>query len=218
MLSSLDGKISTGDTDKRDVDKDFPTIQGIKEGLFQYYQLEKKTDFNSLNTGKVMAKIGINKKQKIQKIPINFIIIDNYHLTPLGVSNLLKKCNALFLVTSNPHHPAFKVTGKNIQLLFFPKIIDFPILFKKLKQEYGIQKVTIQSGGTLNSLLVRKGLIDRVSLVIAPALIGGKNTPTLIDGKSLRTATKLKLIKSLKLIKINKLKNSYLHLVYDITN
>ena len=42
MLSSVDGKISTGNIDKRDVDKDFPKIEGLKEGLQQYYALEKQ--------------------------------------------------------------------------------------------------------------------------------------------------------------------------------
>ena len=37
MLSSVDGKISTGATDNLDVDKDFPQIAGVKEGLAQYY-------------------------------------------------------------------------------------------------------------------------------------------------------------------------------------
>ena len=36
MLMSLDGKISTGASDDRDVDKDFPNIAGLKEGLPQY--------------------------------------------------------------------------------------------------------------------------------------------------------------------------------------
>ena len=50
MICSLDGKISTGETDERDVDKDFPKIKGVKEGLKQYYQLECRTDINSFNT------------------------------------------------------------------------------------------------------------------------------------------------------------------------
>ena len=58
MLESLDGKISTGAGDNLDIDKDFPMIQGVKEGLHQYYELEGKTDWFSLNTGRVMAKIG----------------------------------------------------------------------------------------------------------------------------------------------------------------
>ena len=35
MLISVDGKISTGATDDLDVDKDFPEIIGVKEGLQQ---------------------------------------------------------------------------------------------------------------------------------------------------------------------------------------
>lgn len=37
MLMSVDGKISTGSTDELDVDRDFPKIPGVKEGLHQYY-------------------------------------------------------------------------------------------------------------------------------------------------------------------------------------
>ena len=36
MLMSLDGKISPGASDSLDVDKDFPNIAGLKEGLPQY--------------------------------------------------------------------------------------------------------------------------------------------------------------------------------------
>ena len=36
MLMSVDGKISTGATDDLDVDKDFPKIKGVNEGLHQY--------------------------------------------------------------------------------------------------------------------------------------------------------------------------------------
>lgn len=41
MIMSLDGKISSGDTDALDVDADWKRIQGVKEGLYQYYDLEK---------------------------------------------------------------------------------------------------------------------------------------------------------------------------------
>ena len=33
MLMSVDGKISTGATDELDVDRDFPKIPGVREGL-----------------------------------------------------------------------------------------------------------------------------------------------------------------------------------------
>ena len=48
MLMSVDGKISTGAVDELDVDRDFPRINGVKEGLYQYYEIEKTTDLWSL--------------------------------------------------------------------------------------------------------------------------------------------------------------------------
>jgi len=56
-----------------------------------------------------------------------------------------------------------------------------------------------------------------VSIVIAPALVGGKETPTLLDGASLTLPNELKHIKVLKLVSVTKLKNSYLHLKYKVT-
>ena len=44
MLMSVDGKISTGATDDLDIDKDFPKIAGVREGLHQYYEIEQTTD------------------------------------------------------------------------------------------------------------------------------------------------------------------------------
>lgn len=58
MLMSVDGKISTGSTDKMDFDLDLPKIAGVKEGLHQYYEIEQTTDLWSFNTGRVYEKIG----------------------------------------------------------------------------------------------------------------------------------------------------------------
>ncbi|MFC1685761.1 dihydrofolate reductase family protein [Nanoarchaeota archaeon] len=218
LLESLDGKISTGESDKRDMDKDLPRIKGIKEGLQQYYALERKTDSHSLNTGRVMSKIGVNtNKNPIKGLPVSFIILDNNYLKKQGVLNLINNTKKLYLITSNKNHPAFKFKDR-LELIYYPKKVVFSDLFKRLKKKYKIDKITIQSGGNLNSILSRKGLIDRVSLVIAPALVGGSNTSTLIDGKSLFSDKDLKKIKALKLKTYKKLKNSYLHLVYDVLN
>ena len=81
-----------------------------------------------------------------------------------------------------------------------------------------MERITIQSGGTLNAVFVREKLIDHISIVVAPALIGGRNTSTVIDGESLHSEIDLKNIKALKLIKCNILKDSYLHIQYDVIN
>lgn len=218
LIQSLDGKISTGDTDELDVDKDFKRIAGIKEGLHQYYDIEKQTDPFSLNTGRVMAKIGVNtRSQDPKKIGCSFVIIDNYpHLTENGIQYLAKWVHRLFLVTTNHSHPVFEVKKQhnNIEIIEYPNSVNLPDLLYRLKTHYSVEKLTIQSGGTLNASWIREGLIDYVSIVIAPCLIGGSKTQSLIGGESIHTEEDLRNIRTLDLVSCIQLNNSYIHLTY----
>lgn len=221
MLISADGKISTGDIDSRDFDIDLKKIKGVKEGLYQYYDIEKTTDINSFNTGRVMAKIGVNtKKEPKIKSPCTFIIIDNKpHLTDKEVLYLTKWVKRLILVSTNKQHPAFKMQHlSNLEVAYYSKKIDLPKLFVELKDKFKMKRVTLQSGGSINAELFRKGLIDRLSVVVAPCIVGGKNTSSLVDGLSLRKESDLKYIKTLSLDKIKRLKNSYLHIIYKVAS
>lgn len=223
MLSSLDGKISTGDTDVMDTDSDYKKIKGVSEGLHQYYDIEKTTDYYFMITGAVMAKkcesLNINeRKDEPPKISANCIIVDNFHLKASGIEYLLKKFESLTVVTVNENHPANEIKSKKLRVISYKDKIDFPDLFRKLKNDYDIEAITIQSGGTLNAVLLRNNLIDKISLVVAPCLIGGKNTPSLIDGESLHCLEELENIRALKLETCNVLENSYLHLRYDVIN
>ncbi len=217
LLMSVDGKISTGGGDERDFDKDLPNVAGVKEGLHQYYELEEKTDLWSFNTGRCMAKVGWNEeKAEIDQLPVAFVILDNKpHLTALGVSNLCKRTKKLYIVTTNPEHPAHSSTEANLEVVSCQDKVDFTDLFRRLKQS-GADNLTVQSGGEMNARLVREGLINNVSIVVAPLLVGGRATPTLIDGPSLATEADLHLLKPLKLVAADILPNSYLHLRYKV--
>lgn len=218
MLMSVDGKISTGADDERDFDKDMPNIPGVFEGRKQYDDLEQQTDLCSFNTGKVMAKVGWNEeKSEIEKIPVSFVIVDNKpHLTSRGISNLCKRTEKLYLVTTNPDHPARKSSEANLEVVYIEGAIDFTELFKQLKR-VGVNDLTIQSGGEMNSQLMRQGLIQNISVVVAPMIVGGKDTPTLVDGPSLITGEDLRYVKSLELQEAKTLNNSYLHLTYRVS-
>lgn len=56
MLESLEGKITSENTDELDADKNWCRIDGVKEGIQQYYEIEATTDCYTLNTGRVMTK------------------------------------------------------------------------------------------------------------------------------------------------------------------
>ena len=217
MLMSVDGKISTGAADEFDVDKDFPQIAGVREGLHQYYEIEQTTDLWSLNTGRVQEKMGANTKPLPGKTPVSFVLIDNKHLNEHGVRYFCALSKEFVLVTTNPAHPAFQVQESNLHIICQNQL-SLSDALAKLKAEFGCEHLTIQSGGTMNSLFLREKLFDYIDIVVAPVLIGGKDTSTLIDGQSLLTKSELSQLKALKLEECTVLENSYLRLRYKVIN
>ena len=215
MLMSVDGKISTGATDELDVDRDFPKIPGVREGLHQYYEIEQTTDLWSFNTGRVQAKMGVNEREFPDKTPVSFVLLDNHHLTEHGVRYFCAKSKQAVVITSNASHPAFHVDADNLHIIYQerPSLGD---ALERLKKECGCERLTVQSGGTVNSLFLRGKLLDYVDIVVAPVLIGGKDTPTLIDGKSLVSGAELSELGVLKLIDCSVLENSYIRLRYEV--
>ncbi|MCI8637659.1 MAG: deaminase [Coprococcus sp.] len=215
MLMSVDGKISTGASDTLDVDQDFPGIPGVGEGLHQYYELEQTTDLWSLNTGRVQKKMGVNEKDFPAKSPVSFVLLDNHHLTEHGIRYFCAWSKRFVLITQNPAHPAFSVKEENLYIIQQDSL-DLADALQTLKDDHGCERLTIQSGGTLNGLFLRSKLIDYVDIVIAPVLVGGKDTSTLIDGESITMIEDLNLLGVLQLEKCEALKESYIHLKYKV--
>ena len=215
LLTSVDGKISTGACDELDFDRDLPLIAGVGEGLHQYYEIEQTTDLWSLNSGRVMAKIGANVRELPEKSPVSFVIIDNTHLTEHGVRFMCAWAKNFVLVTANKNHPAFSVKAENLHIIL-QETLSLSAMLEKLYAEFDCDRITVQSGGTLNSLFLREGLLDFVDIVIAPVLVGGKDTSTLIDGKSLTAREELSGLGVLKLQDCIVLENSYLRLRYEV--
>ena len=221
MLTSLDGKISSGSTDINDSDRDFCRIDGVKEGLHQYYEIEQTTDLFSLNTGRTMAKIGVNDPDMPQRHTVaSFIIIDSRpHLTEQGVKYICNWAKELILVTTNKNHPALTMGIKpdNLHVLVYDRI-DFPVLFADIKSKFGADRVTVQSGGTMNGRMIRRKVIDYVHIVIAPLIVGGRDVATLVDGESITSPDMLDKLAPMTLLECNRLENSYIELKYKVNN
>ena len=218
MLISVDGKISTGATNNMDMDKDFPNIKGVKEGLHQYYEIEQTTDLWSMTSGKIQAKLGANQgdiSSITHKLPVSFVMIDNINIDENGILFLCKRLKRLVLITTNKNHPAFKIKENNLSIVYQSKLNLENILIE-LKETYRCDRITIQTASTINSLLLRDNLIDYVDIVVAPILVGGKCTPSLIGGESLLSNNDLYKLGVLELQNCIVLNNSYLRLQYRI--
>lgn len=56
---------------------------------------------------------------------------------------------------------------------------------EKLKKNFGINKLLLEGGSIINGWFQREDLIDEVSLVIAPAIASGRESPLFYNSKSL---------------------------------
>lgn len=215
MLMSVDGKISTGAADELDFDQDLPHVEGVREGLQQYYDIEQTTDLWSLNSGRVQAKLGVNEKAAPAKTPVSFVLIDNHHLAETGVRYFCARSKQLVIATSNPEHPAFQVDEPNLHIIYQSKL-DLRDVLEQLGGRFDCERITVQTGGTLNGLFLREKLLDYVDIVVAPVLVGGRDTSTLIDGEALTATRDLSKLGVLKLEAVQQLEGSYIRLRYQV--
>jgi 2,5-diamino-6-(ribosylamino)-4(3H)-pyrimidinone 5'-phosphate reductase len=52
-------------------------------------------------------------------------------------------------------------------------------------KKIGVDHLMVEGGGTMNFELIRLGLVDEITLYIAPMIFGGATSPTLADGLGL---------------------------------
>ena len=146
------------------------------------------------------------------------MIIDNKpHLNENGIDYLCNWVGKLLLVTTNKNHIAFSLKEKydNLEILYYD-VLNLEKLLEDLYCKYNAERLTIQSGGTLNGMFVRNKLIDFVNIVIAPIIVGGKDVATLVDGDSITDEKELDKLLPLQLLECNKLKDSYIQLKYKV--
>jgi len=91
--------------------------------------------------------------------------------------------------------------------------VDFQKALKELKKRYGIKTVRVNSGGILNGVLLRAGLVDEMSLLLHPYLVGGITPKSIYRAPDLSSPNGV--IKT-KLIACKKLNNGILWLRYKV--
>jgi 2,5-diamino-6-(ribosylamino)-4(3H)-pyrimidinone 5'-phosphate reductase len=58
--------------------------------------------------------------------------------------------------------------------------VDLPSALETLK-ELGVNRLMVEGGGTMNFELIKLGLVDEITVYIAPMIFGGAKAPTMAD-------------------------------------
>ncbi len=91
--------------------------------------------------------------------------------------------------------------------------VDLRKALEELSKSYGAKTVLLDSGGTLNGVLLRTGLVNEVSLLVSPCLVGGASQRSFFRAEDLTTSEG---IIQLKLTHLEKLKDKIVWLRYDV--
>lgn len=91
--------------------------------------------------------------------------------------------------------------------------LDYALLLAKLKELFGIETLMLGGGGVLNWSFIQAGYCDEVSVVMAPAVDGSRETQTLFMTKEwLTTDTP----KGFKLLEVKALDSGSVWLRYKV--
>ena len=60
--------------------------------------------------------------------------------------------------------------------------VDLPSLMKILVEDYGVSKLMVEGGPTLNYYMLQDSLVDEIRLIHLPFIVGGSDTPSLVGG------------------------------------
>jgi 2,5-diamino-6-(ribosylamino)-4(3H)-pyrimidinone 5'-phosphate reductase len=91
--------------------------------------------------------------------------------------------------------------------------VDLRAALAELRTEYRVERLRIDSGGILNGVLLRAGLVDEIAVIINPCLTGGKSPRTLFVADDLPSRDG---VIPLSLKKVEELRDGYLWLHYEV--
>ncbi|WP_458403567.1 2,5-diamino-6-(ribosylamino)-4(3H)-pyrimidinone 5'-phosphate reductase [Methanobrevibacter sp.] len=196
---TLDGKIATATGSSN--------ISG-EEDLKRVHEIRKDCDGIMVGIGTVLADDPRLTVHKIDANPCDNpvrVVVDSKCRTPVDarITNadtrtIIACANAYkddFI--SSERYEEFKRRG----VRFFwsgDERVDLTSLMSYLHEE-GIEKLMLEGGATLNFSMIKAGLIDEISICIAPMVVGGADAKTFFDGEGFDTmdeSVKLELVDS----------------------
>lgn len=90
--------------------------------------------------------------------------------------------------------------------------VDLKKALKELQKRHGLRTVRIDSGGTLSAIMLKEGLIDEISVILTPCVVGRADTAHFIDP----AVSKLSEARPLELKHVEELEGGMIWLKYDV--
>lgn len=216
MVESIDGRIDCGMVDKISGDEYYTTLDSLDckasiEGrvtMEHYYALPEKFVAKD--------KTPIGEKRVYKATDRNdFHICPDTHGTLQWESAEMEDGRPLMILTSEnaPVEYIDYLRDKDISFITTGKdSIDLVDAMQTLIDEFKVERLAVLGGGLINGGFLASGMIDEVSLLLAPGIDGRKGWRAMFDGISDQS----KMPTKLSLQSVERLDNDVLWIRYNI--
>jgi diaminohydroxyphosphoribosylaminopyrimidine deaminase/5-amino-6-(5-phosphoribosylamino)uracil reductase len=135
------------------------------------------------------------------------IVLDSKLRLPLEARILETLSRGSLLIFSGPQAPPRKrktLEDKGARVVSVPLSQGRPDLGEVLAwlAQHEISSVLVEGGGRVHTDFLEKGLADKFLLTVSPKLIGGKNAPTILQGKGIQSMEEAQSLKGIREFRI----------------
>lgn len=204
---TLDGKIASNSGDSK---------ISSRLDMERVHELRSKVDAILVGINTVLTDNPLLTARHGRKNPIRVIVDSKARIG--FATKIMRSCNAIptiiALSEKAPESKINKLKSLGASVLVCGKSkVDLKKLLIMLKDS-GVNKLLVEGGGEINWSMLADGLVDEVTVTVAPKMIGGREAVTLVEGKGFGMINKgIKL----KLIGIKKISNEVV-LSYKVIN
>lgn len=188
MAMTADGKIATTNR----------TVSsfGSKRDLEHLYELRTTADAvmagaRTLDLNKVLLGAGGDRFKRMRRsnglgdYSLRIIVSGSGSINPRAAIFQHRFSPILVITTES----GFRARLHKLRHLFDEAIIsgateiDFAAALATLRERWKVRRLLCEGGGELNAALFGAGLVDELNLTICPKIIGGRNAPTIAEGR-----------------------------------
>ena len=179
---TVDGKITTRDFTPVDF-----TSREDKQHLFRQRALADAVLIGHTTLERDNVRLGVSEDLRQQRIkrgqtpaPVRAIVSNEGRINPqLKIFQWELSPIVIFTTNRMPREVREALAGKAIVHFSKTRNVDLGEMLKILRRDYKVRRVACEGGPTLFRSMLEHGLIDELSLTIAPYLFGGVGAPTL---------------------------------------
>ncbi len=199
---TVDGKIATASGDSK---------ISSKEDLVRVHKLRATVDAVVVGISTILADDPQLTVRLVKGKNPTRIIVDSRGRIPIDsqIMRTASKIKTIVAVTDQaPEEKIHKLEdmgakvlviseGKKGQSAAVPHGVNLKELFRRL-EKMGLRRILVEGGGELNWSLLRLGLVDELTVTIAPRIAGGRLATTLVEGDGfdeIAQGIRLKLVK-----------------------